>query len=84
MKNRPLALGIKIGIFWGSAVCLLTWLCYLTGQGTKMIEFFSLSNYPGYSISPEGSFIGLAWGFIFGLISGVIIGNLTGVLGKKD
>jgi hypothetical protein len=43
-----------------------------------------LSNYPGYSISPEGSFIGLVWGFLFGVISGVIIGNLTGVLGKKD
>jgi len=84
MKNRPLALGIKIGIFWGSAVCLLTWLSYLTGQGTRIIEAFSFSLYPGYSISPEGSFIGLAWGFIFGLISGVIIGNLTGVLSKKD
>jgi len=84
MKNRPLALGIKIGIFWGSAVCLLTWLSYLTGYGMQLIESLSLSVYPGYSISPAGSFIGLAWGFFFGVISGLIIGNLTGLLGKKD
>jgi hypothetical protein len=83
LKNKALALGIKVGFFWGVAVFGMTWLSYLTGYGMLFIESFSVSAYPGYSISPAGSFIGLVWGFFYGLVSGFIIVKINNWVNKK-
>jgi len=59
MKFRPLALGLSLGIVWGSALFITTWLSYFTGYGRLFLEALAVSLYPGYSISPVGSFVGL-------------------------
>jgi len=74
MKLKPSALGITIGVVWGFALFITTWLSHFTGYGKLFLESIAQSLYPGYTISPLGSFIGLVYGFIDGLISGFIIG----------
>lgn len=74
MKLRPLYLGISIGIVWGVSIFITTWLSYYTGYGKLFLEILAGSIYPGYSISPLGSLLGLFYGFLDGLISGSIIG----------
>ncbi len=76
MKLRPLYLGISIGIVWGVSLFITTWLSYYTGYGKLFLEVLAQSIYPGYSITPLGSFLGLFYGFLDGLISGSIIGAI--------
>jgi hypothetical protein len=43
------------------------------------------SIYPGYSISPGGSFLGLIYGFLDGFIAGAVIAWIYNkVVGKKS
>ena len=74
MKIRPLALGLSLGIVWGVALFLTTWLCYFTGYGRLMLETLAGSIYPGYTISPMGSLLGLIYGFIDLTIMGILVG----------
>lgn len=76
MRLRPLYLGISIGIVWGVSLFITTWLSYYTGYGKLFLETLAGSIYPGYSISPLGSLLGLSYGFLDGLISGSIIGAI--------
>ncbi len=76
MKLRPLYLGISIGIVWGVSLFITTWLSYYTGYGKLFLEVLAQSIYPGYSITPFGSLLGLFYGFLDGLISGSIIGAI--------
>lgn len=83
LKKRPLIFGFKLGLIWGGAVFLFTWLSHLTGYGMRMLESLWICLYPGYSISPLGSLIGFGWGFLYGLIIGIIIIDIRGWLKKK-
>ena len=74
MKFRPLALGLSLGIVWGGALFVTTWLSYFTGYGRLFLEALAVSLYPGYTISPGGSFIGLLYGFLDLFIMGTILG----------
>ena len=74
MKFKPFALGLSLGIVWGGALFITTWLSYLTGYGRLFIEALAVSLYPGYTISPVGSFIGLFYGFSDLFIMGTILG----------
>ncbi len=74
MKLKPFALGIALGTVWGVSLFLTTWLSYFTGYGRLFLEVLAQSIYPGYKISPLGSFLGLLYGFIDGLISATIMG----------
>lgn len=74
MKLKPIALGASIGIVWGGSLFLTTWLSYFTGYGELFLKTMAQSIYPGYKISPLGSFLGLIYGFIDGLISGALVG----------
>jgi hypothetical protein len=74
MKLKPFALGTALGIVWGVSLFITTWLCYFTGYGKLFLEVLAKSIYPGYSISPLGSFLGLFYGFLDGFISASIIG----------
>ncbi len=71
---KPVALGIALGFVWGGALFLTTWLSYFTGYGRFFLVAIPQSLYPGYTISPFGSFLGLIYGFIDGFISGALIG----------
>jgi hypothetical protein len=73
MKLRPFQLGISIGIVWGISIFITTWLSYYSGYGRLFLEVLAGSIYPGYSITPIGSFVGLIYGFVDGLVSGSII-----------
>ena len=72
------ALAIAGAIFWGAAVFLTTWwLIFLDGSTGERLLIGRL--YPGYSVSPLGSLIGLLWGVADGAISGAILAWLYNV-----
>ncbi len=73
MKLKPLSLGIALGIVWGGSLFVTTWVSYYTGYGRLFLETMAQSIYPGYSITPLGSFLGFVYGFIDGLISASLI-----------
>jgi hypothetical protein len=73
MKLKPLYLGISLGVVWGISIFITTWLSYYSGYGRLFLEVLAGSIYPGYSITPIGSFVGLIYGFVDGLVSGSII-----------
>jgi hypothetical protein len=74
MKLRPIAFGIALGAVWGGALFMTTWLSYFTGYGRLFLEVLAQSIYPGYTITPSGSFLGLLYGFLDGLVSATLIG----------
>ncbi len=73
MKLKPLALGIALGSVWGASVCITTWISCYTGYGHVFLETMALSIYPGYTITPVGSVLGLVYGFIDGLVGGAVL-----------
>jgi hypothetical protein len=73
MRLKPSALGIAIGVVWGVSLFATTWISYYTGYAKAFLEALAVSIYPGYSISPAGSFLGLVYGFFDGLVSGAVI-----------
>lgn len=73
MKLKPLALGIALGTVWGGSLFITTWVSYYTGYGRLFLEVLAQSIYPGYTISPIGSLLGLFYGFADGLISASLI-----------
>lgn len=76
MKLKPLALAIALGIVWGGSLFITTWLSYYTGYGKLFLEALAQSIYPGYTISPLGSFLCLFYGFIDGFISAGLIAGI--------
>jgi hypothetical protein len=73
MKLKPLAFGIALGLVWGGSLFVTTWLSYYTGYGKLFLEVLARSIYPGYAISPLGSFLGLFYGFLDGFVSARLI-----------
>ena len=71
MKLNVKAFALTTGIFWGIGLFLITWWIILLDGASGATNIIS-SVYRGYSISIEGSFIGLLWGFVDGLIGGAI------------
>ena len=77
------AFALTCGIFWSALLFLLTWwLLVLEGSGAPPNLLTRI--YPGYSISPLGSLMGLVWGFVDGLICGLIFAWLYNKLAKAD
>ncbi len=84
MKLRPIALGIGLGTVWGVSLFITTWVSYFTGYGRLFLEVLAQSIYPGYTISPFGSILGLFYGFLDGLISGFFIAWIYNkIVGRK-
>ncbi len=71
MKLNVKALALAGGLVWGLGLFFLTWWVIMldgaTGEATLIGRL-----YRGYSISPAGSVIGLAWGLADGAIGGAI------------
>ncbi len=76
MKFKPVSLGITTGILWGVTLMILTVISFYTDYGKSFLESLPQSIYPGFSISIQGSFVGLAIGFFDGLIFGSVFGWL--------
>lgn len=76
------ALALSGSVICGFGVFLITiWLIFRNYTG-EIIIFEML--YPGYSISPAGSIIGLIYGALDGLILGAAIGWLYNYFNKKQ
>ena len=82
MKLNIKSFALTCGLVWGFALFLLTWWIIAfdgsTGEPTLIGRL-----YRGYSISPAGSFIGLAWAFGDGLIGGAIFAWLYNLFASR-
>ena len=82
MKLNIKSFALTCGLVWGFALFLLTWWIIAfdgsTGEPTLIGRL-----YRGYSISPAGSFIGLAWGVGDGLIGGAIFAWLYNLFADR-
>lgn len=71
MKLNVKAFSLTAAILWGLGIFLGTWWFILwdgaTGEPTLIGRL-----YRGYTVSPLGSLIGLAWAFGDGLIGGAL------------
>jgi hypothetical protein len=74
MRLKPMAFGVAFGTVWGGALFITTWLSYFTGYGSLFLEVLARSIYPGYTITPAGSFLGLIYGFLDGCVCAILIG----------
>ncbi len=83
MRLNPIALGIALGAVWGISLFVTTWISYYTGYGRLFLETLAQSIYPGYSITPLGSLLGLIYGFLDGLISASLIGWIYNKIATK-
>ncbi len=83
MKLNVKAFGLTCGLVWGIAIFLLVWWIILldgaTGFPTPIARV-----YRGFSISPLGSLVGLAWGFADGLIGGLIFAWLYNFIAARS
>ncbi len=79
MKLNIKAFGITCALLWGFGVFILTWWIMLfdgPSEGPNLLG----AVYRGYTITPLGSLIGLAWALADGLVGGIILAWLYNVL----
>ncbi|MBN1950287.1 MAG: bacteriophage holin [Bacteroidales bacterium] len=82
MKLDIKAMALTFAIFFGLGLFLLTWWVILfDGASTEPNMVSTL--YRGYSFSPLGSFIGLAWAFADGAVGGTCIAWVYNMLIDK-
>lgn len=79
MKLNVKAFTLAFSLFWGLGLFFLTWWIIAFDGATGEITWIGRV-YRGYSISPAGSFIGLAWALIDGAIGGFIFAWLYNTL----
>lgn len=67
------ALGVACGVAFGAAICFVT-LVGVVLKAPPDSPLRLLSEYfAGYSVTPVGALIGLAWGFVTGFVTGWFI-----------
>jgi len=71
MKLKVQAFGLTCGIFWGLLLFFITWWIIALEGITNEVTFIGRI-YLGYSISPEGSVIGMVWAFVDGTVAGLV------------
>ncbi len=71
MKFHTKAFALTCGIFWGLGIFLLTWWLIAVGNAEGPMTILE-RGYIGFTFTPMGSLIGLAWGFVDGFIGGAI------------
>jgi hypothetical protein len=82
MKLNIKAFALTCGLVWGIALFLLTWW-FIAFDGSTGEPTLIGRLYRGYSISPAGSFIGLAWAFGDGLVMGAIFAWLYNLATRR-
>jgi hypothetical protein len=82
MRIGKRALGLSVGLVWGSAVLLITWWLLIIESPGRTISKLSLVYY-GYSFSWGGALIGFLWGLLDGFIAGVLIAWLYNFFSNK-
>ena len=82
MKLNIAAFALALGICWGGAVLGLTWWLIFLDADAGAMSLLQTA-YIGYTLSPLGSIVGLAWGFIDGAIGGAILAWLYNLFVKR-
>jgi len=82
MKLNVKAFALAFGLIWGFGLFFLTWWIVAFDGATNEVTFIG-HIYRGYTISPSGSLIGLAWAFPDGLIGGAIFAWLYNLLAGR-
>jgi hypothetical protein len=79
MKLNVKAFALSCGLVWGFGLLFITWWILAfdgaTGESTLIGRV-----YRGYSLSPLGSLIGLAWALPDGMIGGAIFAFVYNLL----
>ena len=71
MKLNIKAFAIAVALVWGIGIFIMTWWI-IAFEGASAETTFIGQLYRGYTITPVGSFIGLAWAIVDGAIGGAI------------
>jgi len=79
MRLNVKAFAISCALIWGLGLFFLTWWIIAFDGPTDDVTYIGRV-YRGYSISPLGSVIGLAWALGDGLIGGAIFAWLYNVV----
>lgn len=79
MKLNLKAFAITCALVWGLMIFLLTLWIMLFDGATGEATFIGRV-YRGYTITPQGCFIGLLWGLVDGAIGGAIFAWLYNTL----
>ena len=82
MKLNIAAFALAFGIWSGGGIFLMTWWLLGLGAEAGTMSFLETA-YPGYAMSPLGSFVGMVWGFIDGGICGAILAWLYNLFAKR-
>lgn len=82
MKLNIKAFALACGILWSAGLLFLTWWLIML-EGSEPAECLLNRMYPGYTMTPIGSLIGAAWGFVDAGIGGLIFAWLYNLLAGK-
>lgn len=82
MKLNVSAFALAFGIWWGGGIFLMTWWLLAT-SGAPSVPMMLDSLYVGYAITPLGSLVGLAYGFVCGAVCGGILAWLYNMLAER-
>jgi hypothetical protein len=82
MSLNPKAFGLTGGIIWGLVILVTTLVSVGTGFAAMFLNII-VSIYPGYTISPLGSIIGLIYGFADATIGFYIFARIYNWLEMK-
>lgn len=83
MKLDLKAFSLSCGLIWGIGLFLVTWWIIAFDGASGDVTFIGRV-YRGYSISPLGSVIGLAWGLVDGAIGGLIFAWLYNRFAQRE
>jgi hypothetical protein len=84
MSLNTRAFALTCGLVWGVGLFLLTWWIIAFDGASGDVTWIGRV-YRGYSVTPAGSVVGLAWAFVDGLIFGAIFAWLYNlVAGASD
>lgn len=79
MKLDVKALAMTLALVWGIGLFIMTWWIILI-DGSSADPTFLGQIYRGYTVSPIGSLVGLAWGVVDGAIGGAIFAWLYNLI----
>jgi len=82
MQLNVKAFAVTCGLIWGFGLCAITWWVILF-DGPSADPTFIARVYRGYSLTPLGSLIGLAWALVDGLIGGAVFAWLYNTLARR-
>lgn len=79
MKLNIKAFATACALLWGFGLFALTWWIMVFNGATGEVTMIG-KIYPGFSISPVGSVIGLGWALVDGFVGGFVFAWLYNIL----